>query len=496
MSGIAPGLPVPRFAPATDLVQLLREREISSLELLEQLLAVVEEADAELNAFVTVDAEGARERARRADAARALGKDSGLLAGVPMTIKDCFETEGIRTTVGFPSFARYVPDRDARAVARLRASGAVVYGKTSVPKFLADGQTYNELIGTTNNPWDVSRSPGGSSGGAAAALAAGMTPLELGSDIAGSIRVPASFCGVFGLKPSYGLVAQQGHIPGPPGTLAAADINAAGPLARCVDDLELALGALAGPDDLDARAWKLELPPPRFESLRDYRLTVTFEDESCPVDREVEHALRKAVDALADAGAQVEEGPPPVSMADSIRLHRKLFLGVNCSSLTDEEFAELRGLALGAAADDTSARMNHARWLTMSKREWNRANEERAVARARWAEFFVDRDAFLSPTVSCTAIPHDHDPDMEARVISVNGEDRPYWDLVGWIAPASAAHLPAISLPAGLSESGRPVGLQVTAPYLEDRSALDVARRLSEVLGGFTPPPAYAGRPL
>jgi amidase len=480
------------YATATDLVSRLRSGRLSSVELLEHLLARIEEVNGDVNAFVTVDVDGGRARARDADDARADGVELGPLQGLPMTIKDCFETEGIRTTVGAPFLADYVPARDADAVARLRKGGAIVYGKTNVPMFTADGQAYNEVAGTTNNPWDLTRTPGGSSGGAAAALAAGMSPLELGSDIAGSIRIPASFSGVFGLKPSYGLVPLRGHIPGPPGTLAPADVNVLGPLARSVDDLELALDVLAGPSDADATAWRLELPPPRRRELSAFRLRVWLDDEACPVDREVVATLRRSIDELADAGAQIEEAPPPVSMADSIRLHRMLLKGVSCSGLPDEAFAGLQEYARQASPEDVSVRANHARWLTMTKRDWNAANEERAQARTRWAEFFAAYDGFLSPTILCTAIEHDHEPDMEARVITVNGVERPYWDQVCWIAPAGAAYLPAVSVPAGCSADGLPVGLQVIGPYLEDRTALELSRRIGEVLGGFVPPPAYA----
>jgi amidase len=265
-----------------------------------------------------------------------------------------------------------------------------------------------------------------------------------------------------------------------------------GPLARSVDDLELALDVLAGPTDADAAAWQLELPPARRRELGEFHLRVWLDDEACPVDREVVGTLRRALDALADAGAQIEEAPPPVSMADSIRLHRMLLKGVSCSGLNDEQFAALQGYAQEAPPEDQSVRAHHARWLTMTKRAWNVANEERAQARASWAEFFVEYDGFLSPTILCTAIEHDHEPDMEARVITVNGQERPYWDQVCWIAPAGAAYLPAVSLPAGCSASGLPVGLQVVGPYLEDRMALELSRRISEVLGGFVPPPAYS----
>lgn len=481
------------FHTATEQLAALRDGRLSSVELLELHLERVERLDGEINAMVTVDADGARRQARAADEARARGERLGPLHGLPITIKDCFETAGIRTTAGAPFLADYVPERDADAVARLRGAGAIVFGKTNVPFFTADGQAYNDVAGTTNNPWDLSRTPGGSSGGAAAAVAAGMSPLDLGSDISGSIRIPASYSGVWGIKPSYGIVPLRGHIPGPPGALAPADLNGLGPLARGADDLELALDVLAGPTEADAIAWRLQLPPARRAALGDYRLAVWLDDEACPVDREVVAVLRRAVDALADAGAQIDERPPPVSMADSIRIHRTLLKGVSASGLTDEQFAAVQELTRTLDPADTSVRALHARWLTQTKRDWNVANEERWVARARWAEFFAEYDGFLSPSVLCTAIPHDHSPDMDARVITVNGVERAYWDQVCWIAPASVGALPAVSVPVGLAGDGLPVGLQVAGPYLEDRTAIDMARRIGEVAGGFVAPPAYAG---
>ena len=481
------------YATAADLLGRLDRGEVSSEELLDGFLARIDAVDEEVNAFITIDADGARHRARELDEERARGGRRGPLHGLPMSIKDCFETAGIRTTAGAPFLAEHVPSRDADAVARLRGAGANVFAKTNQPFMTADGQAYNDVAGTTNNPWDASRIPGGSSGGAAAALAAGMTPLDFGSDIAGSIRIPAALCGVHGLKPSYGVMPLRGHIPGMPGTLAAADMNVVGPLARSVDDLELVLDVVAGPDAADAAAWSLTLPPARGRELGDYRLRVWFDDEACPVDREVVSALRRAADALSDAGARLEEAPPPVSMATSIRLHRMMLKGVACSGLMDEQFAALQEAARTADPDDHSVHADHARWLTMSKRDWNAANEERHQARARWAEFYDDHDGFLCPTILCPAIPHDHSPSLEDRIITVDGQERPYWDQVSWIAPAGAAYLPAVSIPAGLTSDGLPVGLQITGPYLEDRTALDIARACDAVLGGFVAPPGYAG---
>ena len=480
------------FLPATELLAELRERRLSSVEVLRHFLGRIDRFNAEINAFVTLDAERALERARECDEARARGEDLGPLHGLPMTVKDALETSGLRTTCGSELLAGHVPERDAEAVARLRAAGAVIFGKTNLPTFAADGQSFNPVAGTTNNPWDHSRTPGGSSGGSAAALAAGFTGFELGSDIAGSVRHPANFCGVFGLKPSFGLVPLRGHIPGPPGTLADVDMNVLGPLARGADDLDLGLDVLAGPDAAAAKAWRLELPPPRADSLGGYRLAVQVDDDACPVDSEVVGAVRTALDALTDAGARLEEGPGAVPLADSIRVHRTLLMSTASSGLTDEEFAGIEAAIRAGAPVDGSDRARHMRWLVQSKRDWNFANEERAWMRAAWASFFEEYDAFLCPVTPNPAIPHDHDPDMDGRTVEINGVRRPYWDQVGWIAPASACHLPAVSAPVGFTSTGLPVGLQTVAPFLEDRTAVDLARRITQVVGGFLSPPAYS----
>jgi amidase len=477
------------FLTATHALTLLERGEVSSVELLDHYLDRIERLGGPINPFVTLQPERARDEARDADRKRANGKPQGPLHGLPMSVKDCFETAGLRTTCGFEGLADHVPQRDADAVARLRSAGAIIFGKTNLPTFAADGQSYNRIAGTTNNPWDLSRSPSGSSGGAAAALAMDFTPLELGSDIAGSIRLPAHACGVFGLKPSYGLVPLRGHIPGPPGSAAVADLNVAGPLARDAEDLELAFGLLAGPDDSQAKAWRLELPPPRGHTLGDYRILVWLDDEACRVDREVLEVLDAAVGQLETAGATLEKGSGPIPLADAIRVHRTLLMGVSCSGPTDEQFAGMvAAVQAGAGAgDDDAAR--HLRWLTQSKRAWNAVNEERGQMTRRWHEFFERYDALLCPVSPVAAIPHDHTPQLEARRVMINGESREYWDQVCWISMATACYLPAVSVPAGVTTSGLPVGLQIVAPHLEDRTALDLARLVAQVTGGFVPPP-------
>jgi amidase len=300
----------PAFADATECARAIRTRDVSSRELLDLLLERVDRLDGPINAVVTVDADAARARADDADRATAAGTSWGPLHGVPMTVKDVWETEGMRTTSGAPELADHVPATDALAVARLRAAGAVVFGKTNTPLYAGDIQTSNEVFGRTGNPWDVGRTPGGSSGGAAAAVAAGLTPLELGSDIGGSIRMPSHLCGTFGLKPTWGVVPSRGHIPGGP---IETDVNQGGPMARSVRDLELGLDVLAGPVPEDATAWHLELPrPERPVDVAGLRIDVVLDDPDFPVSAEVRDLLRAGADRLLDAGARVEERPLPV----------------------------------------------------------------------------------------------------------------------------------------------------------------------------------------
>src|SRR5215216_1565242 len=303
------------FASATALVKLLTQRQISSCELLEIYLGRIERLNPALNAIVTLDTERALADADAADRAIARGQSRGPLHGLPITVKDCLATARLRTTAGAQQLADYVPTHDADAVGRLRAAGAIIFGKTNLPAFAGDAQSYNDLFGTTNNPWDVRRTPGGSSGGSAAAIAAGLSGLELGSDLGGSLRIPAHFCGVYTLKPTYGIVPLHGHIPPLPGTLADIDVSAIGPLARSAGDLDLALSVIAGPDNERGVAWRLDLPPPRGSSLAEYRIAVWLDDPYCAVDRDITAVYDHLVTELRGAGATVEESMPPIPLA-------------------------------------------------------------------------------------------------------------------------------------------------------------------------------------
>ncbi len=472
------------------LVDALRAGEVSSRELLDLYLRRIEAANPALNAVVTLDTERARRLAAEADDALARSEAVGPLHGLPMTVKDTLETEGLRTTAGSPSLAEHRPERDATAVARLKSAGAVVFGKTNCPLFGGDAQSYNKVFGTTGNPWALERSPGGSSGGSAAAVAAGITSLELGSDIGGSVRNPAHYCGIYGHKPSSGIIPTRGHIPPTPGALSPVDLAVVGPLTRTAEDLELALDVLVGPDEADATAWRVELPAPRGRSLSDYRVTVWMEDPACPIDSTVGAVLSDAVDALARAGVTVDDRRPDFSLGDAHRTYQRLLYGVTAAGFEDRIYNVLLARAEDLAPDDDRRLARYLRDGTQRHRDWLAADEERARFRARWADFFAGCDILLCPTVPTTAIPHDH-TNINHRAITVNGETRDYWDQIVWAGMASMAGLPATVAPVGRASDGLPVGIQIIGPFLEDRTTIDFARRLADVVGGYEPPPAF-----
>lgn len=472
------------FASATALIAALRRREFSSRELLEHYLGRVERYHPALNAVVTLDAERALAATDAADAALARGESTGPLHGLPVTVKDCLETAGLRTTVGAEVFADYVPERDAEVVARIRAGGAIVFGKTNLPTFAGDAQSYNDLFGTTNNPWDAGRTPGGSSGGAAAAIAAGLSALELGSDLGGSLRIPAHFCGVYTHKPTYGIVPGRGHIPPPPGTLSELDVGVIGPLARDARDLDLCLAVIAGADAERAVAWRLELPPPRGDRLAGYHIAAWLDDPYCAIDAEVSEVYERLVAELRGAGARVDEDARPVSLAESHDIAQRLIQGVVSASLPEEAFDALRERAAAAAADDDRPPVRWARNITQRVRDYQIAVERRLRLKAAWAAFFREYDVLLCPVTPTAAIRHDHNPDVDARTISVNGVTRPYGDQFAWLQAVGAVHLPVTVAPVGLTVAGLPVGIQIVAPHLEDRTAIDVATRIADVIGG------------
>jgi amidase len=474
------------YSSAVAIADRIRQREISSREAVDYFLARVETLDEHINSVVTIDAERARTEADAADAALARGEVRGPLHGVPMTVKDSFQTAGMRTTSGAPELASFIPTEDAWPVARLREAGAIIFGKTNLPIYAGDLQSYNKVFGTTNNPHDVSRTPGGSSGGSAAALACGFTPLELGSDIGGSIRLPSHMSGIVGHKPSYGIVPAHGQIPGPPGTLTLADLAVAGPMARTIQDLKLGLDIMAGPNRWEKPAWHLELPPPRRPTLKQYRVAAWLDDPACRVEPEVGQLLEGAVQKLAAAGVRVDHDARPEFTLEKVAdtffalLQAALAGGVPADRL--DEYA--------ATVGDMPA-AHTRRLLAMRHRQWLSYNERRLQMRKRWEEFFTQWDAILLPVMPCPAIAHDHSEPMASRMASVGAEQRPYWDLTTWMAPAGACYLPVTVIPVGRLKNGLPTGIQIVGAYLHDRTTLDLAEHLLPLVGGCPRPPGF-----
>lgn len=471
---------------ATDVAAAIRGREISATEALEHQVARIERLDGAVNAVVHWDLDRARATARAADQAVARGDDVGPLHGVPMTIKDSFQTEGCVTTSGAPELAEFVPTADAAPVARLRAAGAIPFAKTNLPIFAGDIQSFNEVYGTTNNPHDLSRTPGGSSGGSAAALAMGFTAIELGSDIGGSIRVPAHYSGVSGHKPSYGVVPAHGQIPGMPGTLTQADLAVAGPMSRSVRDLELGLDVLVGPDRWNAPAWRIELPAPRAESLDRLRIAAWLDDPHCPVDASTTRVLTALVEQIEGAGGRVDtEARPGFSLEKVDGVFRDLLMAALSGGTPPGELDRL------ANVTGTSKAERAARATAMRHREWLAHNERRLQIRERWREFFEHVDVILLPVQPRGAIPHDHSMPQWERTVEIDGVERPYLDLFGWTGPAGAGMLPATVVPAGLGDDGLPIGVQIVGPYLHDRTTLRAGALVAELAGGC-PKPALA----
>lgn len=479
------------FTSAGEAAKAIRTGKVSSLQLTKHILERINRYNPALNAVITILKDEALKRASAADEALAKGQLWGPLHGVPCTVKDTFEMAGVRTTAGSPALTEHVPAKDAVVVARLRAAGAVIIGHTNVPLMAGDVQTFNEVFGTTNNPWDLTRTPGGSTGGGAAALAAGLSFLSIGSDIGGSIRTPAHFCGVYGHKPSLGVIPLRGHIPPPPGVpIPPSDLNVAGPLARSATDLKLVLEVLGGPDREDAIAYSWSLPPARGTRLTDYRLGYVVDDPLCPVSSDVKEVILKAIEALCEAGVRLEEGwPPNVDPAEQYATYRYLlYSATRAYRLHNEQFDDLRKQA---AKKDKSYETIVASAMTSPHKHFQAASIGRMAARATWQEFFRTHDAFLFPTAFVPAFPHDQRQPTGERRLSTPEGSRFYWDITFWITFATLSGLPATMAPVGLTSDGLPVGIQIMGPYLEDATTIDFAGRLAEVVGGFRQPQGY-----
>ena len=478
----------PHFQSAAALAQQLRNGQLGARELLEHYLARIDRFNPELNAVIWQDRGAARARADAADATRIAGEPIGPLHGLPMTIKESYDLAGAPTHWGIPALRDKVADADALAVQRLAAAGANVFGKTNVPLRLADFQSYNEICGTTSNPWDSGRTPGGSSGGSAASLAAGLTGLEIGSDIGGSIRNPAHYCGVFGHKPTWNLLPMRGHALA--GGLTPTDISVIGPLARSADDLELAVNLMAGPDQLEAAGLGLHLLP-LDGATRTLRIAVWKTDPMCPVSAAVATKVDAVAAALAAQGATVDyEARPAFASEHSHRLFMTLMLSAMAARYGGDEFTRLVAAADALEPQDQSDAAQTLRAQTMRARDWARANEGRTRLRWAWQRFFEQWDFVLAPIMPTTAFAHDHRA-MGERTIEIDGTAHPYFMQTFWAGLAGVSYLPATVFPAGPGPDGLPIGLQIIGPAYGDLRTIGLAQRLERMGFAFRAPPGF-----
>ncbi len=478
------------FAPAHQLLGLMAAGEISSLELTRLYIARIEKYNDSLNAITTHDFDAALRQAVNADTLRASNEKLPPLHGLPMSIKDALETKGLKTTSGAPEYKDHIPETDADSVSRLKQAGAIILGKSNTPYMSGDWQAYNSLFGTSNNPWDQTRTPGGSSGGAAAAVAAGLSAADIGSDIGGSIRIPAHFCGIFGHKPSYGLVSTRGHIPGKPGLLMQADLTVIGPLARSARDLELIFSVIAGANPGE-KVWRLALPPARAKTPENLRVAVWADDKFSTVDTDISKAVRACGEQLRDAGAKVDfDARPALEFNEAYENYAILMHALMSSDFPAKIRASLTRRAQSLPENDKSHPAMQARGAALSYAAALGLIEKCEQMKVLWAQFFENFDVLLCPPANVTAFTHQHDPDFWARQIEVNGQKIPYGDLMHWPSLATGAHLPASVAPAGLTPEGLPVGVQIIGPYQEDMTTIAAACMIESLNGGYKSTPA------
>jgi amidase len=477
------------FASALEAAEAIRAKRISSLELTELTFRRVDTYNPKINSVILQFRDQALARARQADQAWAKKQWWGPFHGVPVTVKESYGMEGVPTTAGLPEYKEFRPKQNAVAVDRILRAGALIIGKTNVPVSLADLQSYNPIYGTSNNPWDVTRTPGGSTGGGAAALAAGLGYLTLGSDIGGSIRIPSHFCGVYGHKPTLELVSTIGHVPPfvdpPPPKLV--DLSVCGPMARTAQDLQAALEAIGGPAAPDAKAYRWSLPAPRKSKLADFRVGCILDDPLCRVGSDVRTVLESAVAKIEKAGARVDRGwPAGVDFGEQLNTYLFLLYAVMAPRFPPEVQEALRAAYRANPKNIAGAALvePHSRWMAETAK--------RFAARAVWEEYFKDHDVFLMPVAFVPAFPHDHSEPFDRRKLATPEGPRSYTDITPWIMPPTLSGCPATVAPAGRTTAGLPVGIQIMGPYLEDATPIEFARLIADVVGGFVAPKGYA----
>lgn len=471
------------FVSALEIAEAIRKKQVSSVELTKYMYERIDRFNPSLNAFVYELREKAISQAQRADEAQAKGESFGVFHGVPISIKESFGIEGYPATWGLPKFRDVRSPANAEAVARLLRRGAVILGATNVARGLADWQSYNDVYGTTNNPWNLTRVPGGSTGGSGAAVAAGLSYLSLGSDSGGSLRIPAHFCGIFAHKPTVNLVSTLGLRPGGMWDYPGMDstLAVAGPMARSAADLLAALQVLGGPTGYVAKAWQWRLPDPRETNLKEFRVGYVIDDTIAAPIPEMRALLESTITILDRAGARLEAGWPSGFQFQQF---------IDCYTFHLRAMRSVTDPSEGPAAE-SAPNVNDTSSGAILFASWQRENRQRLAFRDLWQNYFRDIDVFLSPVTFLPAFPHDHSEPRQNRSLNVPAGRRSYMDVRNWIAIASLTGCPATIAPIGITQEGLPIGIQIMGPFGEDATPIRFAELLSQETGGFRPPPGY-----
>lgn len=488
------------FATATQLAQMIRNKEVSAVEVLDAYLKQIDKHNSKVNAIATLDAEEARKKATEADEALAKGEHWGILHGVPVTIKDTLETAGIQTTAGYLPLKDYVPTEDATVVARLKAAGAIVFAKTNTPILAGDYQTSNPIFGRTNNPWDLNRTPGGSSGGSASALAAGFSPLDVGSDIAGSIRHPAHYCGVYGLMPTDRRISLAGHIPPLPGqTNFIRHMLRVGALARSVADLELCFDLIAGTDDKQPDIPPVSITTPAAKKLSELKIAWTYGCDLLPIDKDTRFCIQSLINNLSNAGCFLEESQPTnLDWEETLSDYSSLAfyeLFASTSSFTNL----FRGFLLGLTTEFMARTQTHFKSGTPLSRKANlifpptvakykAVLEQRDRITSMMDRFLESWDAWLCPVSMSPAFTH-RAPNQS---IKVDGVKFPYLLACGgYTMPLNFTGHPVVVIPIGQSAKGLPIGIQIVGKRWQEIELLAVSKEIDTIADGFQHPSSY-----
>ena len=485
------------FATASQLAQMIRDKEVSAVEVLDAYLEQIDKYNSKINAIVTLDAERARKRAIEADEALARGENWGKLHGVPITVKDLMETAGLLTTAGYPPLKDHIPSEDATTVARLKKAGAIILAKTNTPRLGGDYQTKNPIFGTTNNPWDLDCTPGGSSGGSASAVAAGFSPLDLGSDIGGSIRLPAHYCGIYGFMPTDRRVSTAGHLPPLPGQLQyIRHMLRLGPLARSVEDLQLCFSLIAGADIRQPDIPSLSIDRVKDTKLSELRIAWTYGYDFLPVSKDTHTCIQNLINRLSETGCQLEQcNPNDLDWSETLANYSALAsyelfasaskLGVLpgiVTAIITEFYA--RTQTAFKSGTPLVEKGNLAFPPSMTKYNTILTERDRQIAQI---DRFMDRwDAWICPVSMTSAFPHCN----FGKPIEVDGVKFPYLLACGgYTMPLNFTGNPVVVMPIGQSKGGLPIGVQIVGKRWQDMSLLSIATEITKVIARPLNPP-------